>query len=151
VRAVIQRVSSADVEVAGEVVGSIGAGLVVLVAVVSGDEPRDSVAMADKVAHMRIFPDEAGRMNLSVVDIGGAILVVSQFTLAADVRRGRRPSFATAESPERAVPLIDAFVARLEELGVATASGSFGAMMEVSLVNDGPVTIVVDVVDGSVR
>ena len=149
-RAVIQRVSSAQVDVAGEVVGSIGAGLVILVAVVAGDELRDSVAMADKVAHMRIFPDDTGRMNRSVVDIGGEVLVVSQFTLAADVRRGRRPSFATAESPDRAAPLIDALVARLEEHGVTTASGSFGAMMDVSLVNDGPVTIVVDIVDGSV-
>lgn len=150
-RSVIQRVQRASVAVDGQTVGSIGPGLLLLLGVAAGDGPAEIEAMAHKVAHLRIFPDDSGRMNRSVADAGGGVLVVSQFTLLADVRRGRRPSFARAADPSEAEPLIDAFVDALAERGIPTATGEFGAMMEVDLINDGPVTIVIDVEDGSVR
>lgn len=149
-RAVIQRVSRASVRVDGEVVAEIGAGLALLVAVEADDAMADVDALAAKVAGLRVFPDDKGRMGRSVVDIGGETLVVSQFTLMADLRRGRRPSFSNAASPSIAAPLIDALAERLAAHGVPSATGSFGAMMEVSLVNDGPVTFVIDVRSGSV-
>ena len=149
-RAVVQRVSAASVEVDGTVVGAIEAGLLVLVGVGHGDGPGDADVMADKIAGLRIFRDPEGRMNLSVAEVGGGVLVVSQFTLLADIRRGRRPSFTDAADPDRAEPLVARLVARLEVGGVRTATGRFGAMMAVSLVNDGPVTIVIDVADGKV-
>lgn len=148
-RAVIQRVMSAEVRVAGSVVGSIGSGLLVLVGVADGDSAADVRVMADKLLGLRIFRDDAGKMNRSIVGAGGAALVVSQFTLHADLRRGRRPSFVAAASPEVAEPLVEALIEEVGEV-VPVASGRFGAMMEVDLVNDGPVTIVLDVIDGRV-
>lgn len=150
-RAVIQRVSEASVAVDGSVVSEIGPGLLILVAVVEGDTHADIQALADKVSGLRVFADDDGRMNRSIIDAGGSALVVSQFTLAADVRRGRRPSFTAAAAPDVAEPMVDAFTAALNARGVSTASGSFGAIMDVSLVNDGPVTLVIDAIDGAIR
>jgi D-aminoacyl-tRNA deacylase len=143
-RLVIQRVTSACVRVDGEIVGSIGPGLVVLVGVRDGDTPEGARRLARKVAELRIFADGEGRMNRSVLDASGACLVVSQFTLYGDTRRGRRPSFVEAARPEEAEPLIGVFVAELAALGVPVEQGRFRAHMEVSLTNDGPVTIVMD-------
>jgi D-tyrosyl-tRNA(Tyr) deacylase len=148
-RAVIQRVISAEVRVAGSVIGSIGSGLLVLVGVAESDSPAEVRVMADKLLGLRIFRDDAGKMNRSIVEAGGAALVVSQFTLHADLRRGRRPSFVAAASREVAEPLVEALIEVVGEV-VPVASGRFGAMMEVDLVNDGPVTIVLDVIDGRV-
>jgi len=142
--AVIQRVKRAKVEVDGEVVGQIGRGLLVLAGVASGDDENHVRALADKTAHLRIFPDERHNMNRSVLDAGGSVLVVSQFTLLADCRKGRRPSFTDAAPPERADELLERFVARLREIGLKVETGRFRAMMDVSLCNDGPVTIVLD-------
>jgi D-tyrosyl-tRNA(Tyr) deacylase len=150
-RAVIQRVREASVSVGGSEVGEIGPGLVVLVGVGDGDRPEDAAALVDKMLDLRIFPDRERRMNLSVVDTGGAVLVISQFTLLGDVRKGRRPSFTAAAAPERASPLVDEVVARVAARGVPVAAGVFGAMMEVRLVNSGPVTIVMDIVGGRVH
>jgi D-tyrosyl-tRNA(Tyr) deacylase len=143
-RAVIQRVSEASVTVDEQVVGQVGRGLLVLLGVGPGDGAAEAALLADKIANMRIFPDEAGRFNRSAIDVGGAALVVSQFTLYADTRRGRRPSFTDAAAPEIAAPLVEAFAAELRTRGLAVASGVFGAHMRVALVNDGPVTIVLD-------
>lgn len=147
-RVVVQRVSRASVSVDGEVVGEIARGLLCLVGVGEGDGPQDAGVLADKIAGLRIFGDEEGRMNESVREVGGAVLVVSQFTLYGDVRRGRRPSFTEAAPPEMAAPLVEEFARRLDTLGVEVARGSFGAMMEVALVNAGPVTLVVEAVGG---
>jgi D-aminoacyl-tRNA deacylase len=143
-RAVIQRVSEASVTVEGKVVGQIGCGLLVLLGVGMGDQVAAATQMAEKIANMRIFADDDGRFNRSALDVGGAALVVSQFTLYADTRRGRRPSFSAAAPPEIAAPLVDAFVAALRARGMTVASGVFGAHMQVTLLNDGPVTIVLD-------
>lgn len=143
-RVVLQRVSSASVTVDGEVVASIGGGLLLLVGVADGDDDAVVRRVAAKCAEMRVFPDDAGRFDRSLLDTGGAALAVSQFTLLADLRRGRRPSFTGAAEPEAAHALFDAFVGELRRLGVPTATGRFGAMMQVSLVNEGPVTIVID-------
>lgn len=132
-------------------VGEIGPGLLVLLGVADGDDDRDAATMADKIVGLRIFRDEAGAMNRSVADVDGAVLVVSQFTLIADVRKGRRPSFIGAAEPTEAVRLVDAVTARIAAAGIPVATGEFGAAMEVTLVNDGPVTIVFDVEDGRVR
>ncbi|MDH3249559.1 MAG: D-aminoacyl-tRNA deacylase, partial [Acidimicrobiia bacterium] len=140
-RAVVQRVSGASVTVDGEVVGAIERGLLVLVGVTHSDSTRDAHAVADKVAGLRIFPDEAGLMNRSVTDTGGACLVVSQFTLYGATKKGRRPSFTAAADPMVAEPLVDELVRRLREHDVPVATGVFGAMMDVSLVNAGPVTL----------
>jgi len=148
-RAVAQRVARAEVRTDGEAVGSIGPGLLVLVGVTDGDTEADSAILANKLLGLRIFRDEAGKMNRSVVEAGGSILVVSQFTLHSDLRRGNRPSFVAAAKPELAEPLIETLSRRLGE-SVPVESGRFGATMEVELVNDGPVTIVVDVVGGRV-
>ena len=134
----------------GHVVAAIGAGLLVLVGIEVGDDVHDAEAVADKVVDVRIFSDEHGRMNRSVVEVEGSVLVVSQFTLAADVRRGRRPSFTAAADPVVAEPMVGAFADRLRARGVPTEMGVFGAMMEVALVNAGPVTIVIDASDGSI-
>jgi len=147
-RAVVQRVSRAVVTVDGAAVGEIGVGLMILLGVAEGDTDADAAALADKVIGLRILPDNDGKMNLSVADAGGEVLVVSQFTLLADVRRGRRPSFTGAAQPDEAARLVDLVVARIGEAGVACATGLFGAHMDVELVNDGPVTIVIDVVAG---
>ena len=140
-RGLLQRVRGARVEVAGEVVGAIDQGLLVLVAV----EPEDSREHADKLLHKllnyRVFSDEQGKMNLSVLDVGGAAVVVSQFTLYADTRKGHRPSFIEAAPPEQASALCDTFVEQLKGLGVPTQTGVFGAHMLLELINDGPVTI----------
>jgi D-tyrosyl-tRNA(Tyr) deacylase len=144
-RAVCQRVSRAAVGVDGEIVGEIGAGLCVLLGVARGDDAPAAASLAAKLARLRIFPDDDGRFNLSVLDVGGSALVVSQFTLVADTAKGNRPSFTDAAPPEEAEPLYERCCAELEALGVPVARGVFGARMEVELVNDGPVTIVLDV------
>jgi D-tyrosyl-tRNA(Tyr) deacylase len=145
VRIVLQRVSEASVTVEGEVVSEIGPGLLLLVGVAAGDGEAQADWLAEKVAGLRIFSDEEGKMNLSVRDVGGEALAVSQFTLLADTRKGKRPSFVRAAPPEEAEPLFDHFCERLRASGVGTVeTGSFGAMMEVALVNDGPVTIVLE-------
>ncbi len=143
-RLVLQRVSSASVKVAGEVVGEIGRGLLVLVGIERGDGPPQVRAAAEKLAGLRVFEDEAGRMNLDLAAVGGAFLVVSQFTLAGSLARGRRPSFDRAAPPAEAEPLVDALVADLRTRGFRVETGRFRAMMEVALVNDGPVTLVAD-------
>jgi len=144
VRVLLQRVSRASVTVDGQVVGAIGPGLLLLVGVRRGDDQATAEWMAQKVANLRIFEDEAGKMNRSVLEVGGSALVVSQFTLYADVRKGRRPSFIEAAPPEEARPLVDAFAAALRRLGLPVETGVFGAHMDVELVNDGPVTIWLD-------
>lgn len=136
--------------VEGEVVGAIGPGLLVLVGTTHGDGPSEVGALADKLAGLRIFRDDAGKMNLSVLDTGGSVLVVSQFTLYADTRRGRRPSFVDAGDPEEARPLVEALEQALRSRGLEVASGRFGEMMEVSLVNDGPVTVILEAVGGRI-
>ncbi len=143
-RVVVQRVISASVTVEGEQVGSIGRGLLALVGVAQGDGQEEALRLARKCAEMRIFADDGGRFNLSLLDVEGEVLVVSQFTLLADVRKGRRPSFAAAAAPDTAEPLVEAFAQAMREAGVRTQTGRFGAMMVVELVNDGPVTIVLD-------
>ncbi len=144
-RAVIQRVSSASVVIDDQTVGSIAAGLLVLLGVATGDTTDDGAWLAQKIAALRIFEDTEGKMNLSVRDAGGGILVVSQFTLIASTRKGTRPSFNDAARPEAAIPLYEDFVRQLEAaLGQPVPTGRFGAMMAVSLVNDGPVTLVID-------
>jgi D-aminoacyl-tRNA deacylase len=140
----VQRVSRAAVRVEGAVTGEIARGLVVLLAVGRDDGPADAESLADKIAHLRVFDDPAGQMNLSALDVGGAVLVVSQFTLYGDSRRGRRPSYVAAAPPEIAQGLYRQFVARMGETGLAVAEGVFRAMMEVELVNDGPVTLLLD-------
>jgi D-aminoacyl-tRNA deacylase len=145
VRVVLQRVKSASVAVDNEVISEIGAGLLLLVGVAVGDEATQANWLAEKVTGLRIMGDEGGKMNLSVRDVGGEILAVSQFTLLADTRKGKRPSFVGAAPPEEAEPLFDYFCERLRAAGVASVkTGSFGAMMSVALVNDGPVTIVLE-------
>lgn len=150
VRAVVQRVRNADVAVDGEAVATIGPGMLVLVGAVDPDTPHDVSVLAAKLMSMRIFSDAQGKMNLSVVDTGGSVLIVSQFTLLADIRKGRRPSFTPAADPEHARSLINELVLLIREQGVDVVSGVFGASMEVSLTNSGPVTFVVDIADGKV-
>jgi len=144
VRAVVQRVSRARVEVAGETVGEIGMGLCVLLGVEREDGEPDLAYVLDKTVNLRIFEDDEGKMNRSLLDVGGAMLVISQFTLLGDVRKGRRPSFVAAEEPKRANELYELFLARSREMGVETAGGVFQAMMDVTLTNQGPVTFIVD-------
>ena len=143
-RIVIQRVSRAAVMVEGEVVASIGRGLLALVGVAKGDGEAEALRLARKCAEMRIFADGEGRFNLSLLDVGGEALVVSQFTLLAETRKGRRPSFVGAAAPEAAEPLVEAFAGAMREAGVPTQTGRFGAKMTVELVNEGPVTITLD-------
>ena len=143
-RAVIQRVTRASVTVNGETVGEIGNGLVVLLGIERDDTEKDATYLVEKIAALRIFDDAAGVMNVSVKDIGGAVLIVSQFTLYGDVRRGLRPSWIDAAAPEIAEPLYDFFVAQARRLIERVATGSFRAMMLLELVNDGPVTILLD-------
>lgn len=142
--------SEANVSVEGETIGAIGTGLVVLVGVATEDTERDAVALATKLVGLRIFPDDDRNMNRSIVDVGGSMLLISQFTLLADLRKGRRPAFNEAAPPEIAEPLLATLDAAIEAEGVEVEQGRFGAMMDVSLTNDGPVTIVIDVVDGKV-
>ena len=143
-RLVLQRVSRASVSISGETVGSIGHGLLVLIGVREADDEAEARRLAAKTAELRIFPDEAGRFNRSLLECGYEALVVSQFTLYGDVRKGRRPSFNDAAGPEIAEPLIEAYAAALQAHGVSVARGRFGAYMEVELVNDGPVTLILD-------
>jgi D-tyrosyl-tRNA(Tyr) deacylase len=143
-RAVVQRVAEASVRVDGATVGRIGAGLLVLLGVGQGDVEEDVAALADKVLHLRIFPDEAGHMNRSLLDTRGEVLVVSQFTLYGDARKGRRPSFIDAAPPEEANRLYGLFVARLRASGLNVEQGVFRAEMDVALVNRGPVTLLLD-------
>jgi D-tyrosyl-tRNA(Tyr) deacylase len=144
-RAVIQRVSEARVDVDSETIGSIGKGLMVLIAAGPGDQESDAKLLADKIANLRIFSDEADKMNLSLLDIGGELLGISQFTLFGDARKGRRPSFVAAMEPVEAARLYERVLTGLRDLGVSkVACGRFGADMKVALVNDGPVTILVD-------
>jgi D-aminoacyl-tRNA deacylase len=143
-RVVIQRVKSAGVEVDGRIIGEIGAGLLLLVGVRHGDNEDDVKYLAEKTANLRIFEDDEGKMNLSLLDTGGSALVVSQFTLYADTKRGRRPGFSEAAEPAQAEKLYLCYADSLSALGVPVATGRFAAMMEVSLVNSGPVTIIID-------
>ena len=143
-RAVVQRVSRAEVRVEGRSTGRVGRGLAVLLGVARGDAETDAVQLADKVAALRIFEDDAGKMNLSVRDVAGGVLVVSQFTLLGDARKGNRPGFTDAAPPEEANALYERFCALLRERGLEVATGVFRASMEVELVNEGPVTILLD-------
>jgi len=143
-KALLQRVTSAQVDVDGSLVGKIGKGLLVFLCAVKGDTDKDLDYIVKKVSQLRIFEDEQGKMNLSVLDSRGEALVVSQFTLAAATRKGNRPSFDEAEVPERAKKLYEMFIERLKGTGIPVQSGVFAAMMDVSLVNDGPVTIWLD-------
>ena len=143
-RAVVQRVSRASVKIGEETAGEIGLGLLVLLGVAHEDSETDAGYLADKIAGLRIFEDVAGKMNLSLADIGGAVLAVSQFTLFGDVRRGKRPSFDAAARPEHARELYDYFVQRIRALGLRCETGRFQAMMDIELINSGPVTILLD-------
>jgi D-tyrosyl-tRNA(Tyr) deacylase len=144
-RALVQRVTRASVTVEGEVVGAIGAGLCVLVGVTHDDDEAAAARLAQKLWGLRILADDAGLMNLSVADTGGELLVISQFTLYGDTRKGRRPSYVAAARPEQAEPLVDEVVGALRGLGASVQTGRFGADMQVDLVNDGPVTLLVEV------
>jgi D-tyrosyl-tRNA(Tyr) deacylase len=143
-RAVVQRVKQSAVKTKGETVGRIGQGLLVLLGVARHDSAADADYLADKIINLRIFEDENGKMNRSLLETGGELLAVSQFTLLADCRKGRRPSFVKAADPEKATGLYEKFVERVRQNGVAVQTGRFQAMMEVALVNDGPVTIIID-------
>ncbi|MDH4227345.1 MAG: D-aminoacyl-tRNA deacylase [Deltaproteobacteria bacterium] len=143
-RAVIQRVSSASISVEGNIISSIGKGLLVLAGVEKGDTLEDIKYIATKLAALRIFYDNSGKMNLDVKEAGGKVIIVSQFTLLADARKGRRPSFDNAEGPDAAKRLYEELLSETRSLGIDTKEGAFGAHMEVALVNDGPVTILLD-------
>ena len=143
-RAIIQRVSRASVSVDGKIVGQIGKGLLVLLGVATGDDEAAADYLAEKTVGLRAFEDSDGKMNLACADVGGAVLVVSQFTLYGDVRKGKRPSFDRAARPEEAKKLYEYFVARVRAAGLRCETGTFQAMMDVELVNDGPVTILLD-------
>jgi len=143
-RVVLQRVTQAQVEVAGEVVGKIGPGIVVLLGIAPADTPRQADWLAEKIATLRLFSDDTGKMNLSLIDTQGALLVISQFTLYGDCQKGRRPSFTDAASPAVAEPLYEHFLHACRMLGIKTEAGIFGASMQVSLTNDGPVTLILE-------
>jgi D-aminoacyl-tRNA deacylase len=143
-RAVVQRVKESSVTVDGDCIGNIGKGLMVLLGVAEGDTRREADFLVDKILNLRIFEDEDGKMNLSLKNTGGALLVVSQFTLLGDCRKGRRPSFVQAASPEKAEELYEYFVEKAKENGIYVETGRFRAMMDVSLINDGPVTLIVE-------
>lgn len=143
-RSVVQRVKYASVKVDNKVIGEIDHGIMLLLGVEENDEEKDLEYMVDKVVNLRIFEDEDGKMNKSLIDINGSILVVSQFTLLGDARKGRRPSFTQAARPEKAIPYYENFIKRLKDKGIKTEVGEFGADMEVLICNDGPVTILLD-------
>ena len=143
-KAVVQRVSRSDVRVADQTVGAIGQGLLVLLGVAQQDTEKEADFLAEKIVHLRIFEDENGKLNRSLADVGGSMLVVSQFTLLGDCRKGRRPSFVQAAAPEKAEALYTCFVKRVGQMGITTATGQFRATMQVSLINEGPVTLIVE-------
>ena len=143
-RAIVQRVTDAAVTVADEQVGRIGPGLVLLVGVRHGDSPAAARWLAEKVAHLRIFADDDSKFNRSTLDVGGSILLISQFTVYGDCRKGRRPNFTAAAPPDVAAPLLDTLAEELRNRGLPVETGEFGAMMQVALTNDGPVTVLVD-------
>ncbi len=143
-KAVVQRVTRAGVEVDGDTISTIGNGLLVLLGAQKGDTTKDADFLADKIIHLRIFEDDQGKMNRSLLDVGGQLLVVSQFTLLGDCRKGRRPSFVAAEAPDLAKDLYEYFMEQTQKAGVATFPGKFQALMSVSLVNHGPVTLILD-------
>ncbi len=143
-RALVQRVTSGSVTIGGEIAGAIGPGLVILFGVTHADTPADAEYLAAKCAELRIFEDEAGKMNRSLLDVGGSALIVSQFTLYGDTSHGRRPSFTEAARPEQAIPLYEAFIAAVRTRGVRVETGKFGAEMQLEIHNDGPVTILLE-------
>ena len=143
-RAVIQRIKESSVRTDNQIIGQTGPGLLVLLGVSQGDSASDADYLVNKIAHLRIFEDTKGKMNRSLVEIGGDMMVVSQFTLLADCRKGRRPSFSEAAAPEEAAELYEYFVKQIRSLGTTVATGRFGAMMEVALINHGPVTIILE-------
>jgi D-tyrosyl-tRNA(Tyr) deacylase len=143
-KAVVQRVTESSVTVDGKTIGSIGKGLMVLLGISDGDGRQEAEYLSDKIANLRIFEGSDGKMNRSLMDVGGEMLVVSQFTLLGDCRKGRRPSFVKAAPPETAIPLYEYFVEISRQKGIRVETGEFGAMMAVSLVNDGPVTLIVE-------
>ena len=143
-RAVIQRVTESSVKVEGEIVGEIGPGLMVLLGIEEDDSEKEVTTLVKKITDLRIFNDENGKFNLSLTDTGGSVLVISQFTLLGDCRKGRRPSFIKAARPETAVPLYESVIEGLRKAGVEVASGVFGAHMDVHLINDGPITLLID-------
>lgn len=147
-KAVVQRVSKANVTVDGEIIGEIDNGLMILLGITEGDTEKDIEVIVNKLINLRIFEDDAQKMNLSLLDIGGSILSISQFTLYGDVRKGRRPSFTKAAPPAMAEKLYDTFNEYIKSAGIHIETGSFGAMMDVSLTNDGPVTFIVESIDG---
>jgi len=142
--AVIQRIAESSVKTEGEIVGRTGAGLLVLLGVAKSDDPADADYLTNKIANLRIFEDEKGKMNRSLLETGGEMMVVSQFTLLADCRKGRRPSFVGAAGPEPATRLYEYFVEQVRGLGITVATGRFGAMMDVAMINTGPVTMILD-------
>ncbi len=143
-KAIVQRVKESKVEVKGEIVGAIASGLLIFLGVGKDDSEKDCTYLVNKISHLRIFPDEKELMNLSLVNTGGAALIVSQFTLLGDCRKGRRPSFARAARPETAKKLYEHFISMMQEKGIQVATGRFQEMMDVSLINDGPVTLILD-------
>jgi len=142
--AVVQRVTQSTVEVDGQNVGAIGRGLMVLLGIACRDSEKEAAYLAEKIVHLRIFEDQNGKMNCSLMDVGGSMLVVSQFTLLGDCRKGRRPSFGAAAPPEQAEALYAHFVRKVAQMGINTATGRFRAAMQVSLTNDGPVTLILE-------
>ncbi|MBA3470973.1 MAG: D-tyrosyl-tRNA(Tyr) deacylase [Herpetosiphonaceae bacterium] len=150
-RAVIQRVREAQVVVEQTVVGAIGPGLLVFLAVTHTDSAAEARRLADKIIGLRIFPDQSGRFDQALAETGGGLLVVSQFTLYGDTRKGRRPSFTASAQPDHAAPLIDVFVEHAQTAGIPTTCGVFGAQMDVHLLNDGPVTLILDTADWSAK
>ena len=143
-RAVIQRIKESSVKTGNQIIGRTGSGLLVLLGVAKGDSPSDADYLVNKIANLRIFEDEKGKMNRSLLETGGEMMVVSQFTLLADCRKGRRPSFVDAAGPELATELYEYFVKQVRSLGITVATGRFRAMMEVALINEGPVTIILE-------
>ena len=143
-RALLQRVSSANVTVNGRIIGQINRGFVILLGVTHSDTAAQAAWLANKIAGLRLFEDDAGKMNLELSDVGGSVLVVSQFTLYGDARKGKRPSFTAAAQPEQAEPLVDYFCDSLRQAGLTVATGQFGAMMQVNIHNDGPVTLMLE-------
>jgi D-tyrosyl-tRNA(Tyr) deacylase len=143
-RALLQRVSSANVTVDGRIIGQIERGFVILLGVTHGDTTAEADWLSHKIAGLRLFEDEHGKMNLGLTEVGGSLLVVSQFTLYGDARKGKRPSFTAAARPEQAEPLVDYFCSQLRQAGITVATGQFGAMMQVTIHNDGPVTLLLE-------